>query len=288
MGRYFNSRPCERGDHDAILKIRDYFQFQFTPLREGRRTLNSFNYREWSISIHAPARGATGGAVHGLQVGSHFNSRPCERGDTGFGSDYPGQQFQFTPLREGRLLSIVDFVTPSIFQFTPLREGRLGSGGFQVDVVLISIHAPARGATGLIGALCSTELYFNSRPCERGDPTFSAKFPLLTIFQFTPLREGRQEAASKFLSNVVFQFTPLREGRPGAYPLAASLLTVFQFTPLREGRPESGTCQRGPGPISIHAPARGATGGAVHGLQVGSHFNSRPCERGDSVGFICD
>ena len=34
-------------------------------------------------------------------------------------------RFQFTPLREGRLATIVVLLSFTIFQFTPLREGRL-------------------------------------------------------------------------------------------------------------------------------------------------------------------
>ena len=55
---YFNSRPSARGDVKAFLDGDEVRLFQFTPLREGRRTqcpLLPFN----SISIHAPPRGAT-------------------------------------------------------------------------------------------------------------------------------------------------------------------------------------------------------------------------------------
>ena len=57
-------------------------------------------------------------------------------------------EFQFTPLREGRLLKPSFAVNPIIFQFTPLREGR------QCAKVKISQHG-----------------HFNSRPCVRGDMT---------------------------------------------------------------------------------------------------------------------
>ena len=57
--RYFNSRPCGRGDAVPI----------------------DINLPEqYSISIHAPAGGATyQPAPHPHQ--RHFNSRPCGRGD---------------------------------------------------------------------------------------------------------------------------------------------------------------------------------------------------------------
>ena len=76
------------------------------------------------ISIHAPPRGAT--------------TPTTQIGDT---------KFQFTPLREGRHQRVAYASKVGQFQFTPLREGRqlfLGIGGCPL---VISIHAPPRGAT---------------------------------------------------------------------------------------------------------------------------------------------
>ena len=122
------------------------------------------------ISIHAPARGAT--------------AMSC-----GIGC---WKQFQFTPLREGRPALRCAARARSKFQFTPLREGRPQMVRVEVSSPLISIHAPARGATWpALGWLRATEVFqftplregrhssplrrsvrymdFNSRPCERGD-----------------------------------------------------------------------------------------------------------------------
>ena len=51
--------------------------------------------------------------------------------------------FQFTPLREGRLLKETISFALFSFQFTPLREGRLFGVLVILGVVNISIHAPA-------------------------------------------------------------------------------------------------------------------------------------------------
>ena len=56
--------------------------------------------------------------------------------------------------------------------------------------MVISIHAPPRGATGGIEA-------------ERD----------FKKFQFTPLREGRRKIKTIDDPDDLFQFTPLREGR---------------------------------------------------------------------------
>ena len=56
-----------------------------------------------------------------------------------------------------------------LFQFTPLREGRRINDVTRFAKLVISIHAPPRGATGVINI--------------KGKPK---------TFQFTPLREGRR------------------------------------------------------------------------------------------------
>ena len=165
-------------------------------------------------------------------------------------------RFQFTLLREGRLDDVMNALKPILFQFTPLREGRhvsdegvrvhfyfnsrpsaRGDSCTSISSVLftISIHAPPRGATQLIGIGCGSSIfqftplregrlpirpvhprvrgYFNSRPSARGDPIPAhgdSTFP----FQFTPLREGRPTAYAHGWQRNLFQFTPLREGRP--------------------------------------------------------------------------
>ena len=168
-------------------------RFQFTPLREGRRAEGQFAERtgyfnsrpsargdvhllmkysiRYFISIHAPPRGAT--------FARKSASAP--------------QEFQFTPLREGRPNHSVSSSSSAGFQFTPLREGRQQFQQFRATFQGISIHAPPRGATidipehdvkagisihapprGATGNLQNTQVD-NSK------------------FQFTPLREGRQE-----------------------------------------------------------------------------------------------
>ena len=77
----FNSRPSARGDCRLHNSCSRQFQFQFTPLREGRQAFVEFCLKKYAgISIHAPPRGAT-----------HQRERFS-----------PSTLFQFTPLREGR------------------------------------------------------------------------------------------------------------------------------------------------------------------------------------------
>ena len=149
------------------------------------------------ISIHAPPRGATDFDFHNEMV----------------------ILFQFTPLREGRLIVSprymrLDYISihapprgatiqnfrqgrKKVFQFTPLREGRRGAGTTTaIDNLLISIHAPPRGATIHTDTLRNALAHFNSRPSARGDARRVREVGGLGPFQFTPLREGRPSSAT--------------------------------------------------------------------------------------------
>ena len=213
---YFNSRPCERGDHNnpapaavqsisilapargATIELLHGFNlilFQFSPLREGRRS--EPRYPQYCHS--------------------YFNSRPCERGDAKY----------------------MDDLGISLFQFSPLREGRQRADFHSNRVWHISILAPARGATRKILSLSSATNYFNSRPCERGDNVHAVYFSIPAQFQFSPLREGRPMPESQPETFSQFQFSPLREGRHTVIENAKRAYQ-FQFSPLREGRQAMG------------------------------------------------
>ena len=93
-----------RGATQCHHRVAHAGQFQFTPLREGRR------------------RCARGGRQR-----TDFNSRPSARGDSRATRRKEGTTiFQFTPLREGRRSLQVSRAFTRLFQFTPLREGRRG------------------------------------------------------------------------------------------------------------------------------------------------------------------
>ena len=275
----------------------------------------------FEISIHAPPRGATS---HGMPclTSKSISIHAPPRGATSIraGCTSSASAFQFTPLREGRLDDVMNALKPILFQFTPLREGRhvsdegvrvhfyfnsrpsaRGDSCTSISSVLftISIHAPPRGATQLIGIGCGSSIfqftplregrrprsgschyrrYFNSRPSARGDVSFLFQLCILPISIHAPPRGATSH-------------TPGASARPG----------IFQFTPLREGRPHPGA-RRFHFSISIHAPPRGATRYEVTDAASGefqftplregrprgrtsatasAYFNSRPSARGD-------
>ena len=185
----FNSRPSARGDGLQCGIILSGQTFQFTPLREGRRAQYWFPVPEvfqftplregrphpgarrfhFSISIHAPPRGATRyevtdaasgefqftplregrpNAFSTLSVLVYFNSRPSARGDGASSSSTGGAAlFQFTPLREGRP-EMPDYWlrAPGYFNSRPSARGDRAAERRRLHP-RISIHAPPRGAT---------------------------------------------------------------------------------------------------------------------------------------------
>ena len=190
------------------------------------------------------------------------------------------KDFQFTPLREGRLaLHQIDDAPGRISIHAPPRGATAkASGG--LDHILISIHAPPRGATVLERLLVSVGL-----------------------FQFTPLREGRQQSMQYNMSirKIISIHAPPR-GATAAQMFQAFLGSYFNSRPSARGDvSKSGALVMNE--ISIHAPPRGATRTTRRSLYADvfqftplregrlfagglrkneRHFNSRPSARGDA------
>ena len=120
----FNSRPSARGDDyiPPLVLRRDVFQF--TPLREGRRLILSA-IGTFSISIHAPPRGATGCVCFCTRPCVNFNSRPSARGDA--------------RTRNPHIRNFISIHAPPRGATPPQR--------YLIPLQAISIHAPPRGAT---------------------------------------------------------------------------------------------------------------------------------------------
>ena len=80
--RYFNPRPCARGDHNRLVITLHDPDFNPRPCARGDRKA----FRQSTLDS------------------VHFNPRPCARGDIPT-SGFPLalSKFQSTPLREGRL-----------------------------------------------------------------------------------------------------------------------------------------------------------------------------------------
>ena len=170
-----------------------------------------------TVSIHAPARGATVTAAGALTAISGFNPRARA------GRDLPLR----STLRRGR-------------GFNPrARAGRDIIPRCLFNHGQVSIHAPARGATADPSNGGSTRSSFNPRA-----------------------RAGRDQQIHDVLGFGEFQSTRPRGARLKAWG-NATVEAWFQSTRPRGARPEFLITCIANGNVSIHAPARGATGRAL-------------------------
>ena len=213
----------------------------------------------------------------GLRI-SYFNSRPSARGDIRGCHAPPSDKFQFTPLREGRLFELLLRERICYFNSRPSARGDAADGWILDNIhnfnsrpsargdegvgqsptgIIISIHAPPRGATRKRRKE-RIIMKFQFTPLREGRHNGKRPLNIVMGFQFTPLREGRRRLSSEYSAAdgisihapprgatggngavyhlQQFQFTPLREGRH-ALPEKSFYYEEFQFTPLREGRP---------------------------------------------------
>ena len=144
-----------------------------------------------------------------------------------------------------------------LFQSTPPREGRQVVGYRSACVYLVSIHAPARGAT-----IRRVELQL---------------VDLVSIH--APARGATAPSILLSTTAGVSIHAPARGATSTTYFIGFTF-NAFQSTPPREGRRQIRVIRALPTMVSIHAPARGATRGGSGGVRVWG-FNPRPRERGD-------
>ena len=161
----FNPRSRAGSDFRATGKPCLVVGFQSTLPRGERLEIHHRRGDSISVSIHAPARGATSLPIFGLETLYRFNPRSRAGSDfllplsqcqsLGFnprsraGSDSPSADTQPTGYR---------------FQSTLPRGERQNGSGSQMRWYCVSIHAPARGATQ------------NCRTCTRR-PSFQSTLP---------------------------------------------------------------------------------------------------------------
>ena len=122
------------------------------------------------ISIHAPAKGATA-ILWRMRVRlSHFNPRSREGSDRTWPARLHAlSQFQSTLPRRERHAAPVTDATRRAFQSTLPRRERRREYRAGTNAILISIHAPAKGATGEDQVCYISQGHFNPRSREGSD-----------------------------------------------------------------------------------------------------------------------
>ena len=219
--------------------------------REGRDCKRKRDRaRPHEVSIHAPARGATSRDLQGDPVLVFQFTRP--RGARPSGASTQAWRRCFNSrAREGRDRSTPTLSCAMVRFNSRAREGRDQVRQQEVSGAGVSIHAPARGAT-----LKPREAEYNG------------------MFQFTRPRGARPFRRASGSRSTKFQFTRPRGARR-RMRRTCSISTGFNSR-AREGRDFRERGRHALEAVSIHAPARGATGGHVR-LQVRVQFQfTRP------------
>ena len=190
-----------------------------------------------------------------------------------------------------------------MFQLTRPRGARRGLVSGEAVDVLVSTHAPARGATRGSGKARGLDGRFNSRAREGRDPPPSAASITLSRFQLTRPRGARPAGINdRDFHLTVSTHAPARgatnQGRrsfagPRFQPTrprgarrseSQDILNIhqFQLTRPRGARPVRGVAVAVGVDVSTHAPARGATLPRQGDGQGRGRFNSRAREGRDN------
>ena len=125
----------------------------------------------------------------------------------------------------------------------------------------------------------STIVYFNSRPCVRGDAVYDSPFTGQSVFQFTPLRKRRPAPGAQRRGERKISIHAPAQGATGDESREYSEI-IFQFTPPHRGRLRGLELYAG----MANFNSRPRTGGDrcfFSGLWHLHHFNSRPRTVGD-------
>ena len=99
-----------------------------------------------SVSIHAPARGATGRGLTRTAIAMFQSTHPHGVRHVASGVSMPLGVSIHAPAR-GATMSVDSSGSALMFQSTHPHGVRLGSAGRETMLTSVSIHAPARGAT---------------------------------------------------------------------------------------------------------------------------------------------
>ena len=147
-----------------------FFVFQST-LPQGERLDGLEEWRDnLDISIHAPARGATGGNKKAYKSSRNFNPRSRKGSDEPyFFTAFTNFIFQSTLPQGERLRKLLrPTVGICISIHAPARGATVGLSHALVPV-RISIHAPARGATYTSDPTIEQNIDFNPRSRKGSD-----------------------------------------------------------------------------------------------------------------------
>ena len=232
--KYFNSRPREGGDNTDLVSKQTLQISIRAPARGATRSGN--NNLDFRLFQFAPPRGGRQSVLSAPVELRHFNSRPREGGDKK--SKIPSR-------------------SPMYFNSRP-REGGDKLTKEVTNTDEISIRAPARGATPRGCVLAQSRLFQFAPPRGGRLPHRSVRCHRGISIR-APARGATSLLATVVLLPIHFNSRP-REGGDEVTQCINLSVSYFNSRP-REGGDLKDSKARQPVPISIRAPARGATRG---------------------------
>ncbi len=146
------------------------FRFQSTRLHEARLQVARLRRSRTPVSIHAPARGATLSRSSAVQIQSQFQSTRLHEARRAVVLNVAlSWMFQSTRLHEARPVDFLRALVKRVVSIHAPARGATRQRKEQVPRPQVSIHAPARGATPN-NAICTLgTACFNPRACTRRD-----------------------------------------------------------------------------------------------------------------------
>ena len=190
MGQDFNPRPREGGDERSQMFQTVINAFQSTPPRGGRRSPGLPSLFHSTISIHAPARGATQvrrPCSDCPSISIHAPARGATQGGRGEAAKRPISIH--APARGATASNPISQAEQYYFNPRPREGGDVVASEYRFAIG-ISIHAPARGATQRIQP-GTAPLMISIHAPARGATAVEVNFSTYPEFQSTPPRGGR-------------------------------------------------------------------------------------------------
>ena len=218
----------------------EFVAFQSTRPRRARPTSPTHTAPDGRFQSTRPRRARLLAVTATLTLGAFQSTRPRRARQDTLGTTYWWPLFQSTRPRRARLTESLEYS----------------------QNIHVSIHAPAKGATGRFCRVGAPTSRFNPRAREGRDLKISLRKSNTTSFN-PRAREGRDSTAAVAIARWwPFQSTRPRRARLAADLLPPTALGVSIHAPAKGATVEARDALGCPG-VSIHAPAKGATARAV-------------------------